>query len=239
MFMRSISMVLVLFIGISFIPAEGQGLLKRLGLKASDAGLSEGTIQDGLREALTVGVDRAVKQVGKDDGYFKNKALKIPLPKTFKKMERPLRAAGYGAQLDEFVLSMNRAAEAAAPLAKDVFVDAISKMTVQDARGILKGSDTAATQYLDKHTRERLVKAFAPQIRKTMNQYGVTEKYQALTSKYASLPFARDYLDGNVEEYTADKALDGLFMVLGQEEKKIRTQPVARSTSLLKKVFDR
>lgn len=218
--------------------ADAQGFWERIGFKKPTE-LSEEVVRDGLREALTVGIDRTVKLVGKNDGYFKSKDLKIPMPKALRRIERPLRAAGYGAQVDEYILSMNRAAEAAAPLAKEIFVDVISEMTVKDAKSILKGRDTAATEYLDKHTRERLAELFKPHIRKTMNQYGVTKKYQAIISKYSSLPFAKKYLDGNVETYTTDKALDGLFLVLGREEKKIRTKPVARSTDLLKKVFGR
>jgi hypothetical protein len=216
--------------------AEAQSFLKRLGFKKESI-LSNKTVTDGLREALKVGIERAVKFVGKNDGFFGNKDIKIPLPKSLRRIERPLRAIGYEKQVDEFVLSMNRAAEAAAPLAQEMFVDAIANMTVDDAKGLLDGSDTAATKYLDKNTRENLAKAFKPQIRKTMDEFGVTKKYLAVTEKYSSLPIARKLSQGSVEEYTANKALDGLFFVLGEEEKRIRTQPAARSTALLRKVF--
>jgi hypothetical protein len=215
---------------------NAQGFLKRLGLKKESI-LSNDTVADGLREALRVGIDRAVKFVGKSDGYLKNKDIKIPLPKTLRRIERPLRAIGYEKQVDDFVLSMNRAAEAAAPMAQEMFVDAIANMTVDDAKEILNGKDTAATEYLDKNTREKLAVAFKPQIRKTMEQFGVTKKYLTVTEKYSSLPLARNLGQGNMEDYTAEKALDGLFFVLAKEEKRIRTEPAARTTDLLRKVF--
>ncbi len=213
------------------------GFLQRLGLKKSSTALPETKIADGLKEALTVGIDRTIVLVGKDDGYFTNKNIKIPLPKTVERVAGPLRAAGYGPQMDEFVLSMNRAAEQAAPLAKDIFVKAITEMTIDDARGILKGSDTAATDYLNEHTRERLTEAFLPHVRQTMAQYQVMEKYNAFAKQASGLPFVSGLADGNVEKYTVGKALDGLFYMVGQEEKRIRQDPAARATDLLKTVF--
>lgn len=231
-----IALTLVTF-AFSNVSAEGQGLLERIGLKEATSSLDEKVVADGLREALTVGVERAVKHVSKSDGYLKNKKISIPMPKPMRRVERPIRRMGHGAALDEFVLSMNRAAEAAAPLAQQAFVDAIAGMSMEDARRVWKGSDTAATEYLSENTRESLVKAFTPHVRKTMNQYAVTEKYNAVLEQYSSSIFARKFVGSSIEEYTAEKSLDGLFYVLGEEEKKIRTQPVARSTDLLKKVF--
>ena len=236
MFIKRLTALILISIFLFSSTADAQGFLKRLGFK-KDLGLSNETISSGLREALAVGIDRTVKSTGKSDGYFMNKDIKIPLPKTLKRFERPLRSAGFGPQMDEFILSMNRAAEAAAPLAKDIFISAITKMTMKDAKGILNGKDTAATEYLDKNTRDQLREAFSPKITETMNQFEVTKKYQAVMEKYSSLPLARNYLKGNVEEYTTDRALDGLFFVLAKEEKRIRTKPAARTTELLRKVF--
>lgn len=218
--------------------ADAQSFLDRLGLKKSEI-LDNELVADGLREALSIGAERAIKHVGKNDGYLKNKEITIPMPKPLRRIERPLRRMGHGDKLDEFELSMNRAAEAAAPLAKDAIIDAISTMTLEDARRVLKGDDTAATDYLSEHTRENLVKSFTPHIRKTMNQYKVTEKYNAVLDQYGSSAFARRFMKSSVEEYTANKALDGLFLVLGQEEKRIRTEPAARTTELLRNVFGR
>jgi len=211
--------------------------LKRLGTQKAPASLTQGTISDGLRDALKVGIERTVAVTGKDDGYFKNDKIKILPPKTLQRIDKPLRAAGYGPQIDEFTLSMNRAAEKAAPVAKDIFVNAIAEMNIEDAKAILHGSDTSATDYLNKHTRERLTAAFLPHVKETMGQFDVMKKYNAVVEQTASIPFAKSVTDANIEKYTVEKALDGLFYMLGQEEKKIRQDPTARTTDLLKKVF--
>ena len=234
---RGLAILVLMCMTVLEIDADAQGFLKRLGWR-KDSGLPVDTISDGLREALKVGIERAITSVGEKDGYFRNKKIKIPLPKSFRWLERPLRAAGYDDELDEFILSMNRAAEAAAPLAQEVFINTIVNMSIEDAKAVLNGHDTEATDYLAEHTRDDLAKAFAPHMRATMNKFEVTKKYQAVVAQYADLPFARNYAQSNIEEYTANKALDGLFLVLGQEEKRIREQPVARTTDLLRKVFD-
>lgn len=218
--------------------AEAKGLLRFLRLRRDDT-LSDSTIRDGLREALTVGIERSINLVGKKGGYLDNKRIKIPLPPKFSRVERPLRAMGQGSKIDEFILSMNRAAEAAAPLAKEIFIDAIAGMTLKDAKAILNGNDTAATDYLNQTTRQKLFDAFSPKVRETMNQFSVSKKYDAVIDKTKSLPFAKKYLGTNIEEYTTHKALDGLFLILAKEEKRIRTKSVARTTDLLKKVFAR
>lgn len=228
--------VLVLGFQVGDAAAQEGGFLKRLGFgRSSD--LSEGKIADGLREALTVGIDRTVTLVGKQDGYFKNDKIRIKPPNSVQRFDRVLRAAGYGPQIDEFVLSMNRAAEKAAPVAKDIFVNAIAEMTINDARSILKGSDTAATEYLKEHTREDLTKAFLPHVKKAMEEYDVTAKYKAVTQQASTIPFVRGFGEDSVEKYTVGKALDGLFYMLGEEEKRIREDPAARATDLLKTVF--
>ncbi len=218
--------------------AQEKSFLQKLGLKNSSAGaLSESTIGDGLKEALATGIARAVELAGKNDGYFKNEKIKIPAPKSFQRIDKPLRLAGYGPQIDEFVLSMNRAAEKAAPIAKDIFVKAITDMSITDAKQVLHGGDTAATDYLNKHTRDRLTEAFLPPVKETMGQYDVMKKYNAVMEQSASLPFLKSRGEDSLEKYTVGKALDGLFYLLGQEEKRIRQDPAARATDLLKKVF--
>lgn len=239
MFQHRLGIVAVLLVVVAAGVAQAQqrGFLERLGIKKSSSGLTESTIADGLKEALTVGIDRTIALVGKKNGYFKNDTIKIQPPKAIQRLERPLELAGYGPQIDEFVLSMNRAAENAAPVAKGIFVDAITEMRIEDARKILRGSDTAATEYLDEHTRDRLTAAFLPQVKKSMGMYSVTQKYQEVAGRVSELPFGRSLGSESIEKYTTDKALDGLFYVLGQEEKRIRKDPAARATDLLKKVF--
>ena len=216
--------------------AQVEEITKRLGL--GKGALSDEKIASGLKEALQVGTGNAVTRTGKLDGYFRDEAIKILMPQRLRTLERGLRAVGYGPQVDEFVLSMNRAAERAAPLAKSIFWDAIKQMTFEDARKIFTGGDTAATDYFKEKTTDKLSAAFRHVVEKAMDEVGVTRRYNELIGRYQSIPFARSQsLD--INQYVVGKALDGLFYVLGEEERKIRTQPAARVTSLLKEVFGR
>ena len=190
----------------------------------------------GLKEALRVGIENAIQILARPDGYFRNELVKILLPPQFKAVEKAMRFAGMSNLLDQFVLSMNRAAESAAPFAKDIFVGAIKEITFEDARQILTGSDTAATEFFRGKTTSKLIDLFKPVVQKAMSDVGVTNQYQTLTSRLKMLPFIKaDSLD--LDQYVVDKALHGLFFTLGEEEKKIRTNPAARVTSLLKEVF--
>ncbi len=198
--------------------------------------LSESKVGSGLKEALRIGAENSVKITGRTDGYFGDQAIKILLPKNLRPLEKGLGAMGYQAKIDAFVLSMNRAAEAAAPSAKKIFGDAILAMSFDDARKILSGSDTAATDYFKAKTTDQLTAAFRPFIEKTMNENGVTQQYDALSGQLRSIPFARNE-DLDINKYVVTKALDGLFYVLAEEEQKIRKNPAARTTDLLKEVF--
>jgi hypothetical protein len=209
-------------------------IAKSLGLGQSQ--LSDSKLTSGLKEALRVGTDKSVKLTGRTDGYFGNQAIKILMPKNLRPLESGLRAMGYGPKVDDFVLSMNRAAEAAAPAAKKIFVDAILAMSFDDARKIYSGSDTAATDYFKSKTTEQLTAAFRPAVEKTMGQNRVAQQYNALVGQYKSIPFAKS-LDLDINKYVVSKALDGLFYTLGQQEKDIRKNPAARTTSLLREVF--
>jgi len=211
-------------------------LLRGLGGMMPQGGLTDGKAASGLKEALQIGTQNAVNLTGKTDGYFKNEAIKILMPEKLRTLETGLRAVGYGPKLDEFVLSMNRAAERAAPAAKQILWDAIGVMTFDDAQKILKGGDTAATEYFRRKTSDRLTAAFRPIVERATNEVGVTRQYKDLVGRYQSIPFAKsESLD--VDQYVVGRALDGLFHVLGEEEKKIRTNPAARVTDLLKEVF--
>ncbi len=219
------------------LPASAQldKIFKGLGIGQS-AGLSDEKIGSGLKEALKIGTENTVKLTGKTDGYFLNQAIKILMPEKLRTLEKGLRAVGYGPQVDEFVLNMNRAAERAAPAAKDIFWNAIGEMTFEDARKIWSGNETAATDYFKAKTTDKLTAAFRPVVEKTTNEVGVTRQYKELVGKYESIPFVKkETLD--IDGYVVTKALDGLFHVLGEEEKKIRTNPQARVTDLLKEVF--
>jgi hypothetical protein len=242
--MRRILIGAIVVFGLaSGVPATAQvgDLLRGLGLPqpslpGATGGLSDARIGQGLKEALQIGTGNTVSLTGRTDGYFMNQAIKILMPEKLRTLESGLRVVGYGPQLDEFVLSMNRAAERAAPSAKLIFWDAIAAMTFADARKILGGGDTAATQYFKDKTSDKLSAAFRPIVEKATDEVGVTRQYKELVGRYQTIPFAKvESLD--VDQYVVTKGLDGLFYVLGQEEKKIRTNPVARTTDLLKEVF--
>ena len=204
-------------------------------LGTSDS-ISESEIVDGLKEALEVGTAKAVDLVSKPNGFYKNPKIKIPLPESAQKVEKLLRGAGFGQKVDAFELSMNNAAEQAAPEAKAIFWDAIKKMDIAEARKILEGNDDEATQYFREKTYQRLEQSFKPIVKNSMGEVGVTRAFQDLNDKVKTIPFA-DALSFDLDQYVTEGALDGLFKMLAEEERKIRTDPAARVTDLLKKVF--
>ena len=217
--------------------AQVGDISKRLGL-GNQSELSESKVASGLKEALQVGAENAVKLIGKQDGYFGNDAIRILMPKNLQPVEKGLRTMGYGPKVDAFILSMNRSAEAAAPAAKKIFGDAILSMSFDDARKILSGGDTAATDYFKRKTSEDLTVAFRPVVEKTMGENGVTQQYKDLAGQAQNIPFLKSpNLD--ITQYVVSKALDGLFYTLGQEERKIRKDPAAQTTNLLREVFGR
>jgi len=235
MFVRIVTAMMIVLL--TALPASAQfdQILKGLGIGQS-RGLSDAKIGSGLKEALKIGTESAVKFTGKLDGYFMNQAIKLLMPEKLQAMEKTLRAVGLGPQVDEFVLSMNRAAERAAPAAKQIFWDAIGEMTFQDAKKILSGNETAATDYFKAKTTDNLTTAFKPIVDKATNEVGVTRQYKELVGRFQSISFVKtETVD--IDQYVTTKALDGLFYVVAQEEKKIRTDPAARVTDLLKEVF--
>ncbi len=210
-------------------------ILKDITLSAKQ-GIDNNTIISGLKEALSVGTENTVKEVSQIDGYLANEAIRILIPEKIRMVTDVLEKVGYQRQVDEFMTSMNRSAENAAVKAAPHFVDAIKEMTFDDARNILDGHDTAATDYFRLKTFDRLYSEFKPVISSSMNEVGTTRNYKAIMGKYESLPFMKA-VSFDLDDYVTNKALDGLFYVLALEEKKIRTDPAARVTDILKKVF--
>jgi len=213
---------------------KGAGALK----KGSPAAVDDKTGAAGIKEALAVGTENAVKSLSKTDGYFANQAVKILMPKDIQRVADAAKMAGFQKQVDDFVLSMNRAAEAAAPQAAKFFGDAIRAMTVDDVRGILAGGDHAATDFFRRTTGEKLHGAFKPVVSKKVDEVGATKAYKDLMGKaggMGSLLGGGKSLD--LDDYVTNKALDGLFATVAAEEKNIRTNPAARTTDLLKSVF--
>ncbi|HMB70563.1 MAG TPA: DUF4197 domain-containing protein [bacterium] len=202
----------------------------------SSGPLDDATIVSGLREALNIGTQRASASVSRTDGYFGNARIRIPLPQELDSAASTLRQVGLGSHVDDFELAMNRAAEAAAGEAVDVFWSAIKSMTIADARGILNGPDTAATAYFRRTTEAQLEARFAPIVDEKMTTLGTVRVYDQLVSAYDALPLTtKPAFDPRA--YVTDRALNGLFTVLGDEEKRIREDPLARTTALLRKVF--
>jgi hypothetical protein len=198
--------------------------------------ISESEIVEGLKEALEIGTGKAVDLVSKRDGYYKNPQIKIPLPASVQKVEKLLRGAGLGSKVDAFESSMNHAAERAAPEAKSIFWDAIKKMQIDDAKEILNGREDEATLYFKDKTYSRLQDIFEPIVKESMGEVGVTRTYQDLNAKVEKIPFV-DRFSFDLDKYVTDGALNGLFKMLADEEKKIRSDPAARVTDILKKVF--
>jgi hypothetical protein len=202
---------------------------------ASNLGLTDSKISAGLKEALTVSTGKAVAATGRTDGFFKNEAIKILLPDNLRRFENGMRLVGMGAQVDQFELGMNRAAEQAAPQAKQILIDALTKMTFADAHQILTGGDTAATVYFKRQSSGQLMAAFTPIVHQSLENVGVIKQYNRMMQN-AAVPFLnRPKFD--LDQYVVDKTLDGLFYMLGQEERRIRTNPAAQTTALLKQVF--
>ena len=201
-----------------------------------EAGLSEEKIIKGLKEALQIGTKNSVDFVSVLNGYYENPKIKIPLPESVQKVEKALRKVGYGSKIDEFELSMNRAAEKAAPQAKAIFLDTIKAMNFQDAKKILNGKENEATLYFKEKTSDKLTKLFKPVIQDGMSKVDATSKYQALEKIVGSIPFV-NMSKMNLDQYVTGRSLDGLFFMLAEEEKKIRSDPAARVTDLLKQVF--
>lgn len=216
------------------------------GTATAISSLSQDQVVGGLKQALSLGVSNAVASLGRNDGFLTNLTVKIPLPPKLQSVESALRMAGQGQLADNFISSMNHAAEQAVPVAAGVFGDAISQMSIADAKGILAGPDDAATQYFQKTTQTNLFAKFYPVVQKATDSVGVTAEYKTMMGKFASVntfsglfgkssPVKLDAAD--IDAYVTDQALVGLFKLVAAEEKSIRANPLARTSDLLKTVF--
>ena len=206
---------------------------------ASAAGLDDISNRDainGLKQALTNGAQTAVARLGKQDGFMSDSRIKIPLPPSMKRAEAMMHSIGAGKQANDLVLKMNRAAEAAVPQAKPLLIGAAKKMTVQDAKGILTGGPDSATQYFKRTATEPLVEKFKPIVRKSMAKVKLAEAYDEIAKSGVKFGLVKEE-DSNLEDYVTRKALDGLFVGIADEEKKIRENPAASASSIVKKVF--
>jgi hypothetical protein len=210
-----------------------------ISMPAFSAGLdsiSNSDATSGLRQALTDGSAAAVSLLGKENGFFGNPKVKIPLPPSMQRVEGAMRMMGMRKQADELVLSMNRAAEAAVPEARALLVDSVKKMSVQDAKGILTGGDTAATEYFKRTTQAQLTQRFLPIVKKATERVGLAQQYNNLAAQGAQFGLVKQD-DATIESYVTRKALDGLYLMIAEQEKAFRTNPVAASSDIVKKVF--
>jgi Protein of unknown function (DUF4197) len=205
-------------------------------LEQASGALSTDEIARGLKEALTVGIKNGSSLASALDGYYKNDAIKLLFPPEARKVEEKLRAIGLGSQCDQFVTTLNRGAEEAAKKATPIFVNAITSMSFSDALAILKGDKNAATQYLKRTTTQQLMAAYSPVMDEALAKTTATKYYTDLAGTYNKLPFV-EKVNPDLKSYATQKAIDGLFLLVEQEEKKIRENPAARVTDLLKKVF--
>lgn len=190
----------------------------------------------GLKEALTQGAGKAVVLLGKNDGFLKNPKVKIPLPESMQQVESIMRGLGMGKQADELITAMNRAAEAAVPAAKDMLVDAVKQMTVEDAKGILTGGEDSGTQYFRRKTAEPLAVKFQPIVKQAIEKVKLARTYEKFAKKASKFGLVKDE-DTHLENYVTKKALDGLYLMIAEEEKAIRTNPLGAAGSLAQKVF--
>ncbi len=218
--------------------AQLDEILKKAGdtlAHSNTADLSNDKIIAGLKQALQVSTGKAVALTGRPDGFLKNQAIRILLPPKLATLGRGMRMLGMGARVDELEVGMNRAAEQATPQAKQIFLSALRKMTFDDARQVLTGGDTAATDYFKRTSSADLTTAFSPIVHRSMERVGVVQQYnQVLASAPGGNALAGQF---DIDKYVVGKTLDGLFLMLGEEEKKIRKDPAAQTTALLKEVF--
>jgi hypothetical protein len=201
------------------------------------SGLDTGTVISGLKEALSIGIERAIDTISQTNGYLGNPEIRIPLPPQVEKVGSLMRQFGMSQLADDVETSMNRAAEKAAPEATSIVIDAIKNMSFDDARKILNGPDDAATQFFREQTSDRLTQLFRPSIEQSLDEVGSTRYYNQLSDQVASVPVVGENINLDLPDYVTEKALDGLFTMIAVEEKKIRDNPAARTTELLKKVF--
>jgi len=239
--MRSLllTVALALCCGVS-ASAQLDEALKKAGealAQRDTSGLSDDKIIAGLKQALQVSTGKAVALTGRPDGFLKNQAIKILLPPKLETVGKGLRMLGMGAKVDELEVGMNRAAEQAAPQAKQIFLAALRRMTFDDARHVLAGGDTAATEYFKRTSSSDITTAFSPIVHRSLERVGVVQQYdQVIKSAPGGNVLAGQF---DLDKYVVGKTLDGLFYTLGEEEKKIRKNPAAQTTALLKEVFGR
>jgi len=236
------NILLLSFILLNFtVNAQGLGgLLKKASnlVNESGSGLSSQDIANGLKEALTIGAEKGCVNLSKSDGFFKNAALKILMPPEAQKIENTIRGLGMNQLADDFILSMNRAAEDACNTAAPIFVKAIKEMSITDGINILKGNETAATTYLKSKTEMDLKASFSPIIKTSLDKVDATKYWEKIITTYNAIPLTKK-MNPDLTAYVTDKSMNGIYSEIASQEKEIRANPMARTTALLKSVFEK
>ncbi|MFT3678377.1 MAG: DUF4197 domain-containing protein [Chitinophagaceae bacterium] len=228
-----------IILSLLILPATVQAQIKlpKILSKNSGSGVSEAEAGQGIKEALTQGVTNAVLNLNKTDGFFGNQLYKMLLPPDAQKIETTLRKVGMGSQVDKAVLAINRGAEEAVGFAKPIFVDAIKEITIQDALKLVSGGKDAATQYFKQKTTEKLIAAFTPSVKTSLDNVGATKYYDDIVNAYNGLPTTIKKVNPDLTSFVVGKAVDALFDQVAKEEANIRANPLARTSDILKKVF--
>jgi hypothetical protein len=216
---------------------KAKGVVNSTGIKNPSKSLTNDEVVRGLKEALSIGSKKSSEIASKVDGYYRHPTIKIPFPPEAQVMEKRLREIGMGQQVDKFVMALNRAAEDAAKSAAPVFTNAVKNMTINDGMKILNGGNDAATVYLKKNTSRELTGKFTPVVKESLRKVQVTQYWTPLVTAYNRIPLV-EKKNPDLDQYVTQKALDGLFYLVSQEELKIRKDPAARVTDILKKVFE-
>ena len=237
--MKNILIICLLLLSTTSNAQILKGLLKKATTLVTEnkQGLSQDDIANGLKEALTIGADKGCVNLSKPDGFFKNAALKILMPPEAQKIENTIRSIGLNQLADDFILSLNRAAEDACNTAAPIFVKAIKDITISDGINILRGNDTAATNYLRTKTQTELVASFSPIIKTSLDKVEATKNWEKIITVYNKIPLVNKKINPDLTAYVAEKSISGIYTEIASQEKEIRSNPMARTTALLKSVF--
>ncbi|MFD2200009.1 DUF4197 domain-containing protein [Shivajiella indica] len=232
-----LNQLIFVFFCVIFSACSSSDLNKILQSAGSQGPLTQQEVSAGLKEALIQGISKGADQAAQTDGFFKNDLIRILLPEDARRVEATLRQMGLGSEVDRALLAINRGAEKAAIEAKPIFINAIRQLTIQDAFNILKGEPDAATKYLRRTTQSQLVTLFQPKIQESLNQVGATKYYGDIANAYNAIPLTNRKIDPDLNAYVTEKAIDGLFILIAEEEKNIRENPLERTSALMRKVF--
>ncbi len=237
--MTTLRILFLLLCGSQLQAQNISNLLQKANKLVDTQQLNPADISAGLKEALTLGAEKGCADLAKHDGFFKNAARKIAMPPEAQKIESTLRSMGLNQLADAFILSLNRAAEDACKTAAPILMQAIKEMTVTDGLAILRGNERAATDYLRSKTQQQLTEQFKPTIQTSLATVQATKYWDQLNKAYQAIPFSNKRMNPNLADYVTEKALQGIYDEIALQEKEIRTNPVARTSALLKRLFDK